>query len=170
MSEPTADSCFGDFLGPWLALSRLEKRCHQSATGRLARLAALRRQPFVVAAGTTFGTDEAATVWLENAALTDASIEVFACACAAGALAKCQMLDLAMNKIGDILAVSILRSCLSPSNFPFLFRVLSLRTCISVSKTPKVSLRCLKCTCTTSSCSIYTIRFYAQRLSAACVM
>ena len=73
------------------ALSRLEKRCHQSATERLARLAALRGQPFVVAAGTIFGTDEAATVWLENVALTDASIEVFACACAAGALPQLQV-------------------------------------------------------------------------------
>ena len=72
------------------ALSRLEKRCHLSATERLAKLAALRRQPFVVAAGTIFGADGAATLSLRNKALTDASIEVFACACAAGAMAQLQ--------------------------------------------------------------------------------
>ena len=68
------------------ALLRLEKRCHQSATERLAKLGALRRQPFVVAAGTIFGVDGAATLSREFKALTDASIEVFACACATGAL------------------------------------------------------------------------------------
>ena len=84
------------------ALSRLEKRCHQSATERLAKLAALRRQPFVVAAGTIFGADGAATLQLQNKALTDASIEVFACACAAGALAQLKELYLHENKIGDV--------------------------------------------------------------------
>ena len=76
------------------ALSRLEKRCHQSATERLAKLGALRRQPFVVAAGTIFGANGAATLSLDNAALTDASIEVLACACAAGALASVTNLQL----------------------------------------------------------------------------
>ena len=69
------------------ALLRLEKRCHQSAAERLAKLATLWRQPFVVAARKIFGADGAATLSLENEALTDASIEVFSCACAAGALA-----------------------------------------------------------------------------------
>ena len=73
------------------ALLRLEKRCHQSATERLAKLAALRRQPFVVAARDDFGADGAVFLLLENEALTDASIEVFACACAAGAMAQLQV-------------------------------------------------------------------------------
>ena len=69
------------------ALLRLEKRCYQSATERLAKLAALRREPFFVAAGTIFGADGAATTLsLNHKAITDASIEVFACACATGAL------------------------------------------------------------------------------------
>ena len=38
---------------------------------------------------------------LENAALTDANIEVFACACAAGAMANLRELYLAENNIGD---------------------------------------------------------------------
>ena len=81
---------------------RLEKRCHQSATERLAKLGALRRQPFVVAAGTIFGANGAATLSLDNAALTDASIEVLACACAAGALPQVTVLLLSWNQIGDV--------------------------------------------------------------------
>ena len=83
------------------ALLRLEKRCYQSATERLAKLAALRREPFFVAAGTIFGADGAATTLsLENKALTDASIEVFACAGAAGAMAHLQVSSLpnALNR------------------------------------------------------------------------
>ena len=84
------------------ALSRLEKRCHQSATERLTKLAALRREPFFVAAGTIFGADGAATTLsLDDEAITDASIEMFACACAAGGLACVTKLRIGANQIGD---------------------------------------------------------------------